>query len=67
MMMVLLVSSVIEELEQVKRDKTDDDGKVRIQTKKDFMIALGRSPDYSDALAMRAYFDLQSGFSGYIL
>lgn len=61
------VSHIIEEFEQIKRDKTDDDGKVRIQSKKDFMIALGRSPDYSDAFAMRSWFDLQEGFSGFLI
>ena len=63
----LNVSHIIEELEQVKRDKSDEDGKVRIQSKKEFMLALDRSPDFSDALAMRAYFDLQAGVDGYFI
>ena len=58
---------IIEELEQIKRDRADDDGKVRIQSKKDIIAALNRSPDFSDAIAMRSYFDLQSGFSGYLI
>jgi hypothetical protein len=62
-----VVSNIIEELEQLRRDRADDDGKVRIQSKKDFMISLGRSPDFADALAMRAYFDLQSIMTGYLL
>lgn len=61
------VTAIIEELEQVKRDRADDDGKVRIQGKKDFITALNRSPDYSDCLAMRSFFDLREGFSGYIM
>jgi hypothetical protein len=63
----LTVSNIVEELEQVKRDRADDDGKVRIQSKKDFITALGRSPDFADAIAMRAFFDLQEGFSGYLI
>jgi hypothetical protein len=61
------VNHIIEELEQVKRDRADEDGKVRIQSKKDFISALGRSPDFADCLAMRAYFDLQQGISGYLI
>lgn len=61
------VNNIIEELEQVKRDRFDEDGKVRIQSKKDFMAALGRSPDFADALAMRAYFDLEEGVDGFLI
>lgn len=61
------VNFIIEELEQVKRDRADDDGKVRIQSKKDFMNALGRSPDFADAIAMRSYFDIQKGMGGYLI
>jgi len=61
------VNSIIEELEQVKRDKADEDGKVRVQSKKDFIRALGRSPDYADALAMRSFFDLENSFDGYLI
>ncbi len=61
------VNFIVEELEQVKRDRADDDGKVRIQSKKAFMDALNRSPDFADAIAMRAYFDLQKNFSGYFI
>lgn len=61
------ISHIIEELEQVKRDRVEDDGKVRVQSKKDMMAALSRSPDYSDCLAMRSYFDLQDGFSGFLI
>jgi len=62
-----VISNIIEELEQIKRDRADEDGKVRIQSKRDIIAALNRSPDFSDALAMRAYFDLQEGFTGYLI
>jgi len=47
---------MIEELEQVKRDKIDSDGKLTILSKEKVKELLGRSPDYSDALMMRMWF-----------
>lgn len=53
---------MIKELEQVKRDKIDNDGKLRIVPKEKVKEFIGRSPDYSDALAFRMYFELSSKF-----
>ena len=53
---------IIKELEQVKRDKIDSDGKLRIVPKEKVKENIGRSPDYSDALAFRMYFDLSPKF-----
>lgn len=53
---------IIKELEQVKRDKIDSDGKLRIVPKEKVKEFIGRSPDYSDALAFRMYFDLSPKF-----
>jgi hypothetical protein len=50
------------ELEQVKRDKIDHDGKLRILPKDKVKELIGHSPDYSDALAMRFYFELRQSF-----
>lgn len=50
---------IIQELEQVKRDKIDRDGKLSILPKEKVKENLGRSPDYADALMMRMYFELQ--------
>lgn len=50
---------LIEELEQVKRKDADKDSKLRIQTKEEIIEKIGRSPDYSDALMMRMYFELK--------
>ncbi len=61
------VNYIIEELEQVKRSREDDDGRVRIQSKKEFIAALGRSPDFADALAMRFYFEIEQGMDGYLI
>lgn len=60
-------NEIIEELEQMQRDVSDEDNKVRIIKKDDIKAAIGRSPDFSDALAMRAFFDLKDSFSGYLL
>ncbi len=53
---------IIKELEQVKRDKIDNDGKLRIVPKEKVKEFIGRSPDYSDALAFRMYFELAPKF-----
>ena len=53
---------IIKELEQVKRDKIDSDGKLKIVPKEKVKEFIGRSPDYSDALAFRMYFDLSPKF-----
>lgn len=50
---------IIEELEQVKRDNIDKDGKLSIVPKDKVKEKIGRSPDHSDTLAMRFYFEVQ--------
>ena len=50
-----------EELEQV-RIKNIDEPVNRLVPKDDIKAALGRSPDYWDALLMRMYFDLEKKF-----
>jgi hypothetical protein len=54
---------LIEELEQVKQDNVDGDGKKSIISKEKVKAILGRSPDYADSLMMRMYFELK-GTSG---
>lgn len=49
---------IIQELEQVKRHNIDKDGKLAIIPKEKVKELLGRSPDFSDALMMRMYFEL---------
>lgn len=48
---------IIEELEQLRRDKEDAD-KLFIVSKDRMKRSLNRSPDYLDCLLMRMYFDL---------
>ena len=48
----------IEELQYVKQAKFDSDGKKSVLRKEDVKELLGRSPDYSDMVMMRYYFEL---------
>lgn len=49
---------IIEEIEQLRSYKVDDDGKLKLKPKKDIIEDLGRSPDWLDTLHMKAFFDL---------
>lgn len=51
--------ALIEELEQVKKRDADSDKKLEIVPKEEVKDMLGRSPDYSDTLMMRMYFELK--------
>lgn len=57
-----VVDEITKELEQVKRDKIDSDGKLQIVSKEMVKQSIGRSPDYSDALMMRMYFCFEQTF-----
>jgi phage terminase large subunit len=57
-----IIDDITKELEQVKRDKIDNDGKLRILPKEKVKELIGRSPDYSDALMMRMYFCFKQSF-----
>jgi hypothetical protein len=48
---------IVQELEQVKRHNADKDGKLQLIPKEMFKEVLGRSPDFSDMIAMRKWFD----------
>lgn len=50
--------AIIQECEQVKQINADHDGKVQMVKKEDVKESIGRSPDYSDMLSMRMYFEL---------
>lgn len=50
---------LIGELEQVKQKDVDKDGKIRLVGKEMVKEVLGRSPDISDSLMMRMYFEIQ--------
>ena len=44
---------IIEELEQIRRDKIDSDARIKLVGKDIIKERLGRSPDFSDTLMMR--------------
>jgi len=50
---------LIEELEQIKRKDADKDGKNKIIGKDEVKELIGRSPDRSDALMLRMWFELK--------
>lgn len=54
-----LKEALTEELEQVKKQDPDSDKKLEIVPKEVVKELLGRSPDYSDTLMMRQYFELK--------
>lgn len=55
--------SIIQELEQVKQKSVDNDGKKAIIPKDKVKALIGRSPDFSDALAMRMIFEYTPRFA----
>lgn len=52
---------IIEDLEQVKSYNSDSDGKMQILPKSEIKQLIGRSPDYSDSMAMRLFFEIKPG------
>jgi len=54
---------IIEDLEQVKRKDIDDDGKVKLVNKETVKENMGRSPDFSDCMMTRMFFELTGTFT----
>lgn len=50
---------LIQELEQIKQKDIDKEAKINLVGKEHIKDALGRSPDFADALMMRMYFELK--------
>lgn len=53
---------IIEELEQVKQKELDSDMKKGLMSKQEVKEAIGRSPDFWDAILMRIWFELKPKF-----
>ncbi len=51
--------SLIEELDVIVQIDLDDDTKIKIISKEDIKDKLWRSPDYSDAMMMRMYYEIK--------
>jgi len=58
---------IIEECEQVRTKDADKDNKLQIIPKDTVKAILGRSPDYSDALAMRMFYEIDNNFGKYFV
>ena len=56
---VKIKKELTEELEWVQRHNADKDGKLAVLPKDKVKEHLGRSPDISDALMMRMWFELK--------
>jgi hypothetical protein len=54
---------IVQELEQVKQKSVDNDGKKGIIPKDKVKALIGRSPDFSDCLAMRMVFEYTPKFA----
>ena len=52
------ITMVSQELEQIMSEENDGEGKLRIIPKSEIKSNIGRSPDYSDTLSMRMYFEI---------
>ena len=59
---VTMRASIIQELEQVKQYNMDKDGKKTILPKDKVKEVIGRSPDFSDTLMMRMWFEFSPKF-----
>jgi len=57
---------IIEDLEQIAQKNIDKDGKIEILGKDEMKLKLGRSTDFSDAMMMRCYFELQGFYEPHI-
>jgi hypothetical protein len=60
-------TDIVAELEQVKSFNVDSDGKLQILPKDKVKKYLGRSPDYSDAMMMRAYYEVRAKKANYVI
>ena len=58
-------NNIIEELEQVRTKDADKDNKLQMIPKDTIKGIIGRSPDYSDAMAMRMYYEIDSNYGKY--
>jgi len=56
---------IVKELEMIRREKIDSDGKLRVTNKEDLKKRHGISPDFADAIMMRAFYELKKNFGKY--
>lgn len=51
---------IIADLEQVNREPIDDEGKIKLESKKKYKLRTGRSLDFFDSILMRMIFELKN-------
>lgn len=59
-------NAIVQELEQVRRKNFDKDSKLELISKDEVKAALGRSPDFADALAMRMFYEIKPQGNYYV-
>jgi len=64
---IMIKQYIIEELEQVRSKNADRDTKLQIIQKDVVKSLIGRSPDFSDSLAMRMYYEIDSNYGRYFV
>jgi phage terminase large subunit len=64
---IMIKQYIIEELEQVRSKNQDKDVKLSMIGKDVVKSLIGRSPDYSDALAMRMYYEVDCNYGRYFV
>ena len=57
--------TIVKELEMIRREKIDSDGKLRVTNKEDLKKRFGMSPDFADAIMMRCFYELKKNFGKY--
>jgi len=57
--------TIVKELEMIRREKIDSDGKLRVTNKEDLKKRHGISPDFADAIMMRSFYELKKNFGKY--
>jgi hypothetical protein len=55
-----VIDDLTQELLSVRLKDTDKDNKVTVQSKDEMKKILGKSPDLSDALMMRMYYEIKN-------
>jgi phage terminase large subunit len=64
---ISIKNNIIEECEQIRMKDADKDNKLQMLPKDTVKDIIGRSPDYSDALAMRMYYEIDATFGKYFI
>ena len=64
---ITIKNNLIEELEQVRTKDADKDNKLQMIPKDTIKAIIGRSPDYSDAMAMRMFYEIDGNYGNYFV